>query len=321
MSNLQTGSRAPRRQGNACNGTTRSNRVLLVFALFAGLVVSPATAASSGSCTPLPPDSVGWWPGDGSALDAVGPNDGMLKGGAGFATGMVGQSFSVDGDAGSIVEVPSASNLIFDPMSPLTIELWAYRTSAAQSQHLVGKRTPGCGGGDSYQIVIDYSRGLSFNSLGGGVETGVDLPLNTWTHLAGTFDGSTYRFYMDGQLLPTVPGTGTGTLGPSNTDPLTIGTSGGCPGFTGRIDELGIFNRALSQAEIQAIADAGSAGKCRACAQVTFDFVGYPQTWVVPDNVTSVAVDARGAKGGGNGIAPGPQGGKGGRVHGTCQRV
>jgi|GEM_PF-6670225 len=51
--------------------------------------------------------------------------------------------------------------------------------------------------------------------------------------------------------------------------------------------------------------------------QVTFDFVGSSQTWVVPANVTSITVDVRGAQGGGNGSNPNAQGGKGGRVQTT----
>jgi len=51
--------------------------------------------------------------------------------------------------------------------------------------------------------------------------------------------------------------------------------------------------------------------------QVTFDFLGSPQTWVVPSNVTSITVDVRGAQGGGNASAPTPQGGKGGRAQTT----
>lgn len=51
--------------------------------------------------------------------------------------------------------------------------------------------------------------------------------------------------------------------------------------------------------------------------QVTFDFVGYPQAWVVPDNVTSITIDARGAQGGDNPYEPPPEGGKGGRVQTT----
>src|SRR5205807_785051 len=51
--------------------------------------------------------------------------------------------------------------------------------------------------------------------------------------------------------------------------------------------------------------------------QVIFNFVGHAQTWVVPNNVTSVTVDARGRQGGGNPHEPSVMGGKGGRVQTT----
>jgi hypothetical protein len=60
------------------------------------------------------------------------------------------------------------------------------------------------------------------------VATGIDLPLNTWTHLAGTFDGTTFRFYIDGQLVAAAS-----TLGPTNASPLLIGGSGTCATFEG----------------------------------------------------------------------------------------
>src|SRR5439155_13067678 len=99
----------------------------------------------------------------------------------------------------------------------------------------------------------------SLIGIGNEVATGVDLPLNTWTHLAGTFDGATYSLYMNGQLLSTAPG----TLGQTNTAPLKIGGSGDSATFGGLIDEVEIFNRALTASEIQSIFNAGSAGKCK----------------------------------------------------------
>src|SRR5215471_6341135 len=51
--------------------------------------------------------------------------------------------------------------------------------------------------------------------------------------------------------------------------------------------------------------------------QVPFDFVGHPQEWLVPNNVTFITVDARGAQGGGNGGYAPAVGGRGGRVQTT----
>jgi len=177
-----------------------------------------------------------------------------------FVEGKVGQAFSFDG-VNDYVQVPDDNgSLSFEPTAPITVELWAYQLQASLPIHFAGKRTT-CGGDDmNYQMATD-ARGLLFGSLHGTVTTGEQLPLNTWTHLAATFDGTTFRFYINGMLK----GTATGTLGPTNTAPFEIGTSGSCftRGFPGLIDEVGMYNRALSQAEIQAIVDADSRGKCK----------------------------------------------------------
>ena len=76
------------------------------------------------------------------------------------------------------------------------------------------------------------------------------LPLNTWTHIASTYDGSVFRFYVNGVQVSTT--NINGTMGIS-TGMLRIGgtTTLGSQYFTGIIDEVRIYNRALSQAEIQ----------------------------------------------------------------------
>jgi len=200
---------------------------------------------------------VSWWAGEGNTVDLIDGNNGTFVGNATYATGEVGQAFSFDGS--NYVQVPDAANLDFAPNAPITVDMWVYYTLSATGRHIMGKRD-GCAS-INYQMVDGVgNEGLAFgDGLGNEVATGVHLPLNTWTHLAGTFDGSTYRFYINGTLA----GTATGTLGPVNNAPLVIGTSGSCPGFAGLIDEVELFNRALSQAEIQAIVNAGSAGKCK----------------------------------------------------------
>ena len=79
-------------------------------------------------------------------------------------------------------------------------------------------------------------------------ENPATLPVNTWTHTTMTYDGTNIRFYENGTLVATTPATGSMTNG---NGPLSIGgnTIWG-EFFTGRIDEVRVYNRALSAAEI-----------------------------------------------------------------------
>jgi hypothetical protein len=102
------------------------------------------------------PGLVSWWPGEGDANDIVGNNDGTPVGGTTFAPGIVGQASSFDG-MDDVVEVPDAPGLSFNTNSPLSVDLWAFRTN--QVMHLIGKRVD-CGAGDSnYQMALNTESG------------------------------------------------------------------------------------------------------------------------------------------------------------------
>ena len=75
------------------------------------------------------------------------------------------------------------------------------------------------------------------------------LPLNTWTHLASTYDGTTLRLYVNGTQVGSVPASGSIDV---STGALRIGGNAiWGEYFAGLIDEVRVYNRALSQAEIQ----------------------------------------------------------------------
>lgn len=82
------------------------------------------------------------------------------------------------------------------------------------------------------------------------------LPANTWVHVAGTYDGTALRIYVNGALNATLAVTGATC---ANTEPLGIGaknrTATGVVEayFDGRIDDLRVYNRALSAAEIKTV--------------------------------------------------------------------
>jgi Concanavalin A-like lectin/glucanases superfamily len=78
----------------------------------------------------------------------------------------------------------------------------------------------------------------------------------TWTHLAGTYDGSRATLYVDGTLVASLgPITGRYTM---DTTPVILGGNGNnqliTERFPGRIDEIALYNRALDSSEIQKLA-------------------------------------------------------------------
>lgn len=227
--------------------------------------------AAAQTCTPAPAGLVNWWPGDGNADDIIGGEHGTLQNGATFATGMVGQAFSLDG-VNDFVQVVDSLSL---RPSTFTIDAW-FKTSLiagpTNPQFIVARSGPD--GLHGYELATNYSDGVRTGVLRAGVLNGnsyaevfgtTNVADGQWHHAAFTYDGQTLRIYVDGQLQAQQQF----TSGPGYVagDPLFIGNRQYalcCKHlFQGLIDEVEVFNRALSASEIQAIYNAGSAGKCR----------------------------------------------------------
>ena len=130
-----------------------------------------------------------------------------------------------------------------------TISVWLSlnsRSSATQSVVSMMDTVQGV----SLQLGFKDSRAGVWQSGGGWLVVGNQLPSKTWNHYAYTFDGQTHRFYFNGAEV------GNSTIVPrgANTNLLEIGRNGGgTEYFKGTLDEVRIYNRALTQAEIQAL--------------------------------------------------------------------
>jgi hypothetical protein len=252
-------------------------------ALTASEIQTIYNAGSNGkcvTCTLAPRSLVSWWPADGNAFDVRSSNNGTLLGHATFASGEVGQAFSFDGTSGTTVNVPKAANL--DVGNQVTVDFWMKGDPSNNLQNCC----QGLVATDFYVVEVGPG-GIGF-SVGNGTgfpEAGpVVVSTNIWHHIAGTYDGSNIKFYVDGVLQATAPQSG--SISPMQANSfLSIGSEEGrsvCPScvssryFNGLIDEVEIFNRALSQPEIQAIYDAGSAGKCKpTCLVAPPNLVGW----------------------------------------------
>lgn len=193
------------------------------------------------------------------AADDVGGHPGSLSGASLSTTDMapvVGNTAALmlNGNGGHM-RVPFASDFNFGPNETMSIALWVKQNAFRNVFHLLGKRS-GCGFSIHYQMARDNStRGLALATNGGAVAVtaGEDLPLNEWAHVALTYDGVTMRFYLNGEEKDS---SAFGFSSP-NTEDFLLGTSGTCPGaqsFPGLVDELYVFNRALSAEEVQVLA-------------------------------------------------------------------
>ena len=217
-------------------------------------------------CVDPPPDLVGWWPGDGDAADIVGVNDGTLVG-ATFAPGQVGETFAFDG-VDDYVEVSDHPSL--RPASSMTVDAWVFWNGpAATYNRIISKNRASFAGGISYQLVIVGSQlffGISVDSTPTGSAINAVDPnsfgVNAWHHVAGTYDGTALRLYVDGLEVANQAVSGAIAY---DAEPLVFGRYDGAYGeyFDGLIDEVELFDRALSTSEIQSIVAAGSAGKCK----------------------------------------------------------
>lgn len=258
-----------------------------VLAACGFLLALTPLATHAQTCICPPPGMVAWWPGDGNPNDIVGGNPATLVSGATFAVGRVAQSFSLDGvnDGISISKSP-ALNL---GASDFTIDAWVKFTQ------IVGGSGPifvNYAGVPYYHLVVDQNgrAQVSFRpgvAIVGGSNPGVTATGTTalndgkWHHVAGVRSRATALIYVDGQLEgsatnPVVLTVNWGGVDTSGCQFARIGsvhtTSGHCTSlnpnpaearFQGLIDEVEVFNRALCATEIQAIFNAGKAGKCK----------------------------------------------------------
>ncbi len=199
-----------------------------------------------------------------TAADASGyENDGTLNGDAEFDSGdgRFGNAVTLDG-SGDFVQVAQSSTL--EP-TEVTVEGWVKSDNPGGNfRYLLSKGAKACQAA-SYALYTGSTGGLFFYVFDGGspavLSSGVtasEIWDDEWHHVAGTFDGSTVRLYLDGEEIGSGASTAIsiGYALPTTND-LFIGRySGSCTlEFTGDVDELHIWARALSIEEIDFLAD------------------------------------------------------------------
>ncbi|TAL14738.1 LamG domain-containing protein [Patescibacteria group bacterium] len=202
---------------------------------------------------------VGWWPFNGNANDSSGNGYNGTVSGATLTTGQNGSAngaYAFNGSSSSITE-PSTMGL---GTTNATLSCWVYNPTATNSGEFIKASV-----GYSYGIGIGSTQfdnttpGTNIVMLYENVRwIATSTALGTgWHFVAMVIDGSGTPFaYRDGVL---VPGNYAGTGATAPTSGAAIGgNSANARWFTGSIDDVRIYNRALSANEIASLYNAGA---------------------------------------------------------------
>jgi hypothetical protein len=182
---------------------------------------------------------------DASGTGNIGTTNGPTR----ITTGRFGRALSFDG-INDWVTIPDASSL--DLTNRMTLEAWVYPIALGTPWRTVLlKEQPG-------NLVYALYAGDGTPRPSGEVFVGSNLDthgttapaLNAWTHLAVTYDGAALRLLVNGTQVSTRAVTGSM---PNSTGVLRLGGNNIWPEwFSGRIDEVRVYNRALTATEVQA---------------------------------------------------------------------
>jgi glucose/arabinose dehydrogenase len=184
-----------------------------------------------------------------SAADASGNgHTGVISGAAWSTLGKYGNALSFDG-VNDWVTVNATS--LLNITGAITMEAWVFPIATTGVRDILIKEGSNV---DIYNLYARNGNGRPESNVFVGGSNRVAqgtaaLTVNVWTHVAGTYDGTTVRVFING--VQTASAAVSGPIATS-TGVLRIGGNGlWGEFFQGRLDEIRIYNRALSQAEIQ----------------------------------------------------------------------
>lgn len=229
---------------------------------------SATLPASAFECSLAPSGLVHWWRGENNAQDSAGSAEGALTPGASFVNGRVGRGFLFNGASGA-VQFPDSASWNFAKRD-FSIDLWVRFGAIAPRSPFISSDD---GGGDRKKWVFWYDAlgdggppgpalRFALNAPRVGNSNPISAPwsptVGVWYHVAITRASDTYSLFINGAKVATANDVATV---PDASFPLEIGAAEGFR-HNGVIDEVDIFDRALSPSEIRAIFLSRSAGKC-----------------------------------------------------------
>jgi len=218
-----------------------------------------------------PKTCVGMWmfdegKGDTTADSSGNKNDGTLKGPK-WINGKFGKALDFGG-ANDYVVIPNGATVLEQQFTQMSIMAWVYPTANGGGSYgpTVIARTDGDGWSmriNNGQLLADLR--LSVTSVTAPIPP-TQVTLNAWNHIAITYNSSTgiITGYINGNNIGTLKGNGTlknagnaKTCTFIGTDPAGCTPQGAEFDFSGNIDEMAVFNTALTENDIKSIMNDG----------------------------------------------------------------
>ena len=191
---------------------------------------------------------VSYWAGEGNANDSVGANSGTLQNGVSFGPGVIGQAFRFDGT--SYVEAPTLGLPIGNQNR--TLALW-FKVENFNTEESFFAGYGNFGTFDAAYVLGAHSFDTFFSQWGTGIG-GPAVQAGKWRHLAVTNVGDLATLYLDGADV----GSATVPINTSSGSNFYLGRIPGLFGdvrqLDGFVDEVSVYDRALSSSEISQLA-------------------------------------------------------------------
>jgi len=225
--------------------------------LFLGTMVTLAIVPSSTASAGL----VGWWTLDSDAKDTSGnANHGTLVGNPSFGPGMVGPALTMNGTSQN-VQVPDNPSL-HRFTNEITVTAWINPLDLGNSSYyrtIVAKFGPSDRKDLYLYLFVNLGAALA-GPRGTDWTPNIPIDIGAWAHVALTYDGSAMVLYKNGVAMATLGATGNLMLpDASSNGPLFIGyNTSWIEYFSGRMDDVRIYNKALSEQQVQDVIAKGA---------------------------------------------------------------
>ena len=174
------------------------------------------------------------------------------------------RSFSFDG-VDERVDIPYVSTFAFDRTSPFSVAFWDKTGNLGGVRYILSTTTGANTIGWSISLTSTELLVFKLNNATGNrieVTSTAAITVGSWKHITITYDGTStaagVTLYVNGSAVADTDTTNTLTLTTVNTNPLAIGAlSTGGSNYLGNLTQLGIYNLALSGAQVTALYNAG----------------------------------------------------------------